>query len=102
MAMAHLAGQPEAVALQALRLYTDRLMSYPNVVGLALAADGAQDQGRYVIKVYVSKKANPTRLLPEHRIPGALSLRPSHDPRTVVRVPTRVEEVGGVRLSAIF
>jgi hypothetical protein len=95
--MVHRQGQQKAVALQALEEYSDHLMGYPNVVGVGLGEneEEGEDSALYAVKVYVSKKLDSTQLSPDEVIPRHLSVRPPDKPEALLRVPTRVEEIGG-------
>ena len=94
--------QQQALVLQALERYSDRLMSYPNVVGVGLGEEKKENEstGHFVVKVYVSRLLKPSSLHPRQRIPAELALRIQNDPTRVVMVPTSIEEVGEFELEA--
>lgn len=89
-------GQLENIVKQALDYYGERLMTYPNVVGLGLSRARSDRSGNdlYVVKIYVSKKPS----LFQRHIPSSLPLELSNDPKRVVSVPTEIEEIGNIEL----
>lgn len=91
-----LKGQVEGIAKKALDYYGQRLMEYPNVVGLGLSRARSDRSGNdlYVVKVYVSKKPS----LFQRHIPSSLPLELSNSPKHVVSVPTEIEEIGNIEL----
>lgn len=92
--------QQQALVLQALEHYGDRLMSYPNVVGVGLGEEKKENEstGRFVVKVYVSRLLKSSLLPPEQRIPAKLAIRIENNPTRVIMIPTSVEEVGEFQL----
>ena len=89
-------GQEETIVKRALDEYGQRLMEYPNVIGLGLgrARKNKNDSELYVVKVYVSKKPS----IFQRHVPSNLRLKLSTDPRHFISVPTEIEEVGQIEL----
>ena len=89
-------GQIETIVKRALEQYGQRLMEYPNVIGLGLGRARKDRSGNdlYVVKVYVSKRPS----IFQRHIPSNLTLELSSDPQQVISVPTEVEEVGQIEL----
>ena len=72
-------------------------MAFPNVVAVGVAREDIRAK-RYVVKIFVSQKPKDAAGRAGESIPAVLTLHPVQGSSRLIKVPTRVEEIGEIQL----